>query len=224
MNFREYFREKIPGLWFVPGSWMEKLKEVLLMPMDISMQVLDYIPRLRDLKHKNTPEDGLIAEAIMRGFVKYYQEPAFRERILDSWNVWAEAGSRYGLHRLITMVGYTLDTTVHEYGIEEHLEHVKYAYWGDVDDPTQNRGVVFGQYYWGGYIISKFAYAIHVSDPDELIMNSGDVINQTKINELVHMCSKYAPAHCILSRIFFTDGAGFVINSKVLVGNVWAEA
>lgn len=212
MNFREYFRTRLPGLYFEPGTWLEKIKEIMLMPADIFLQVFDYIPRLRDLINGDAPADGLELEAKQRNSKKYNNEPTLMGRLQDSWNIWGESGSRYGLNRLITMCGYTMDTTTYEYGIQEHAENQKYAYWGSLTNPSVNRGVCYNHFYWGGYIDSKFSYIIYIVDPE------GDIYNtDAKVNDLIHMCYTTAPAHCNLAAIKFTDGAGNVLNTTDLL-------
>jgi hypothetical protein len=212
MNFREHFRSKLPGLYFSEGTWLEKIKEILLMPADIFMQVLDFIPRLRDLKNQNTPEDGAILEAAQRNLIKYFAEPIFFERILNSWETWTEAGSRYLINKVITMVGYTMDTTIYEYGVQEHITETQAAYWADYTNISENRGVAFDKFYWDGFIDSQYNYGIHIVDPTGIIYT-----NNTKIKELTHICRKFGPAHCLLYSIYFTDGAGNIVNTKDLL-------
>jgi hypothetical protein len=219
MNFREYFRTKIPGLYFIEGSWLEKLKEILLMPSDIFMQVLDYIPRLRDLKNKNAPEDGKILEGKMRNLDKY-NEPDFNSRLIDSWTIWTESGSRYGLNKLITRVGYTLsevlivgvDTFSIPYGILDNIANQgETAYWATSNNISINRAIAFGNFYWGGFIDARFSYSIIIIDEQEIIYN-----NITKENELISICSKFAPAHVKLNSIIYTDSSGNILNTKYI--------
>jgi hypothetical protein len=101
------------------------------------------------------------------------------------------------------MIGYEMDDTVFEYGIQEQFSNFRYAYWGDVD-------INWGKFQWGWFVNSNFAYVIYITDPN------GDIyqgVVTTKVKELVDICYKFAPAHCYLAGIYFTDGAGNILQS-----------
>lgn len=208
-NFREWFRTKLPGLYFEPGTWLEKMAQLILLPADLFLQVFDYIPRLRDLKNKEVPADGQILIGYERSMPKYSNEPDYQARLHAAWTIWKDAGSRYGLWNVVTLAGYTLDTTTYEYGIQENVTNGIHAYWASYTHPEDNRGMVWGKFYFGEDIDSRFCFSIYVKD-----INSDIYYNEYKINELVDMCFRFAPAHCKLLFIHFTDGAGNVLNSK----------
>jgi hypothetical protein len=208
-NFREYFRTKLPGLYYESGTWLEKLAQLVLMPSDIILQVFDYIPRLRDLKNKEVPLDGQLLIGKERNMPKYSNEPDYQNRLVNAWTIWQDAGSRYGLWNVATLAGYTFDTTTYEYGIREHEDTGVVAYWANYYNSELNRGTVWNKFYWGGDLDSTFCYSIYLTDP------VGDIyFNEYKVNELSDMCARFAPAHCKLLHIHFTDGAGTVLNTR----------
>jgi len=200
---------KLPGLYFQDGTWLQKLAQIILLPADILLQTFDYIPRLRDLKNKQVPLDGSLLIGYERSMPKYSNEPSYQDRLHAAWEIWQQAGSRYGLWNVVTLAGYTLDTTTFEYGIRENENEGIHAYWASVDHPEDNRGIVWGKFYWDGDIDSRFAYSIYVTDPISDIY-----FNEYKVNELVDMCGRFAPAHCKLLHIHFTDGAGTVLYTR----------
>lgn len=208
-NFRTFFRDKIPELYFAEGTWIEKLTQTVLLPFDIFMQVLNYIPRLRDLKNREVSNDALLLEGQQTNMPKYASEPDYAGRILERWNIWQSAGSRPCFYNTAVLAGYTPDTTVYEYGVQERIQNVKNAYWAGEDHPENNRDIVWSKFYWGGYIDSKNLYAVHIIDPD------GDVYyNESKTNEIVDICYRFVGAENRLAYIYSTDGSGNIVFTK----------
>lgn len=180
------------------------------MPADLMAQVFNFIPRLRDMRNQEAPLDGMILEGKQRNTPKYNIESkeSFSERLLNSWNDWIRSGSRLGLWTVLTEVGYTPDTTTYEYGIQENIQGLDYAYWASASDPTLHRNILWGKFYWGGVIYERFCFAVHICDPD-----SNLYANRTRINEIIDICGRFADGHNRLIAIYFTDGSGNILNT-----------
>jgi hypothetical protein len=209
-TFRSFFRFKLPALWFEPDTWLEKMTQILLLPADICMQILNYIPRLRDLRNHEVPLDALQLEGKQRGIPFYAIEDvnSFSDRLQNAWNDWITSGSRYGLYNVFTEVGYVLDTTTYEYGIQERIEAPIVAYWGDHNDVTTHRNMVWNKFFYDGYIDSRYCYAVYVKDAEENMY-----LNSTRINEIKDICNRFGEAHTQLYYIHFTDGLGNILHT-----------
>jgi len=209
-SFREYFRTKIPGVWFEEDTWLEKITQIILMPLDIMTQVLNYIPRLRDIRNEEAPLDGMILEGKQRALPKYNIESkeSYGLRVLNAWNDWERSGSRLGLFNVLIEVGYTPDTTTYEYGVQENITNLDNAYWADADTPSEHRNIVWDKFSWGGIVDEYFCFGIHISDP-----NNKYYSNQTRLNEIIDICRRFSDGHNRLVGIYFTDGSGNILNT-----------
>lgn len=212
-SFRAFFRSKLPALWYENDTWLAKMTQILLLPADIYMQILNYIPRLRDLSSHNVPLDALIHEGKQRSIPYYSIENtnSYADRLQNAWDDWTAAGSRYGLHKVLTEVGYIPDTTTYEYGIQENIQNVSPAYWGDSSDVTLHRDMVWGKFYWDGYIDTRYCYAVYISDIAENYW-----ADSTRINEIRDICYRFSEGHTHLYYIYFTDGMGNILHTTTV--------
>jgi hypothetical protein len=214
MNFSDYIKTKLPNPFF-NAKWLEKLVNVNFYPFDISLQVLDYLPRLRDSRQVS-PKD-LKHLGYEKNMPEYYGEIDYPGRLKEAFNIWKNAGSRYGLNLTIKSCGFIPDETVFEYGIEERVDNFLpndgYAIWADGDLPDRNRALLWGHFYWpetDGYteIDSYGTYTVYISDPDESIYNEG-----FKTSSLFKICEKFAPANIHCGAIYLTDGSGTILHT-----------
>jgi hypothetical protein len=212
-NFREFFKTKLPErFWGDDYPILKRLLGLILVPYDIYLQVLEYVPRIKDLKNKSVPDDALKIIGSERGLEKFSSETSnsYADKLYQAWEIWKYAGSRYGINLVFKLSNITLDETTYEYGIQERLEDQYDSYWGEPYlfwDKFE-----YGSYSvedgYDGYAYTWATYAIHVSDPTTSIST-----NQATIEQIKDMAKKFASAHTRLCYLHFTDGAGNIHTS-----------
>ena len=89
-----------------------------------------------------------------------------------------------------------MDSTVYEYGIEEDLGFEYQSIWGE-------DYLFWDHFIWGENALLFTSYAVYVKDPNGTLKQNTAVLNSIK-----ETCQRFAPAHCFLGKIYFTNGNG----------------
>ncbi len=215
-NFFDFTKAILPG-WFFNGGYVEKLLKTNILPIDVTLQVLDYIPRMRDLTY--VAKQDYKHHEYEKNLPQYVGETNYEIRAHKAMDTWIEAGSRPQIYETLTDIGYILDSTNHDYGIQDGYENWDgyqyllgedgYSIWSGSDDgteQTEHKQVVWGHFIWGGYIDIWAIWAVYIYDP-----NGGDPANEytpEQLQNIQKVADKFGPAHTILLRIFITDGFG----------------
>jgi hypothetical protein len=160
MNIWDYTKTILPQ-WFYNGGYLEKLLKTNILPFDVTMQVLDYLPRMRDLNY--VAKTDYKYHEYEKNIEAYPNEPAFELRIKKTFDTWKNAGSRPCIGGILEDVGFILDENDFAYGIQDGYQEWQgyenslgedgYSIWSGSDsgDPLENDSSAHKQVAWGHF-------------------------------------------------------------------------
>lgn len=220
-SINEYIKQILPEI-YTETTYLSGLLDTFTVPFDVILQVLSYLPYLRDPSYCD--KNGLNELAREKNCPRFAGESdeMLANRIKDSFDLWRYSGSRFGLNKALVAFGFSPDATNHEYGIEERVQPddptLGLAIWADGDHLKLHKNIVWGHYVWPTRsdglpeIDTNGLFNLYITDADGSIF-SDDI----KIAMIINCVKKFGKCTRALYKIRFTDGNGVVLNTKTLL-------